>query len=100
MKNFLRYHCRKNTHNQLFLKEHVKFQIFPQIALLIAKQHGCTLQKPNQGLVKQEEIKMAKSSSNSGSRGPSSHPGPGGNWPSTTGKPSGDGRGKGPSKGK
>lgn len=29
----------------------------------------------------------------------SSHPGPGGNWPSTTGNPSGGGRGNGPSKG-
>ncbi|MCR9849646.1 hypothetical protein OH458_11780 [Vibrio sp. MarTm2] len=28
-----------------------------------------------------------------GSRGPSSHPGPGGNWPSTTGNKSGGGRG-------
>lgn len=28
-----------------------------------------------------------------GTRGPSTHPGPGGNWPSTTGKPSGGGRG-------
>lgn len=27
------------------------------------------------------------------SRGPSSHSGPGGNWPSTTGNPSGGGRG-------
>lgn len=26
-------------------------------------------------------------------RGQSTHPGPGGNWPSTTGKPSGGGRG-------
>lgn len=29
----------------------------------------------------------------SAARGPSSHPGPGGNWPSTTGNPSGGGRG-------
>jgi hypothetical protein len=43
---------------------------------------------------------MAKSSSNNGGRGPSSHPGPGGNWPSTTGNPSGGGRGHGPAKGK
>lgn len=28
-----------------------------------------------------------------GNRGSSSHPGPGGNWPSTTSKPSGRGRG-------
>ena len=28
-----------------------------------------------------------------GNRGPSSHPGPGGNWPSTTGNKSGSGRG-------
>jgi len=40
---------------------------------------------------------MSKSSSGSkggkGSygRGPSTHPGPGGNWPSTTGNPSGGG---------
>lgn len=26
-------------------------------------------------------------------RGPSTHPGPGGNWPATTGNPSGGGRG-------
>lgn len=47
-----------------------------------------------------EETLMAKSSSNNGGRGPSSHPGPGGNWPSTTGNPSGGGRGHGPAKGK
>lgn len=40
-----------------------------------------------------------KGSSSTGStRGSSSHPGPGGNWPSTTGKPSGGGRGNGPQK--
>ncbi len=34
-------------------------------------------------------------------RGPSSHPGPGGNWPSTTGGTSGGGRGNStPTKGK
>ncbi len=49
---------------------------------------------------------MAKSGSAKGggskgsSRGPSSHPGPGGNWPSTTGNQSGGGRGNAPSKGK
>lgn len=51
---------------------------------------------------------MAKSSSggksgggkSAGGRGPSSHPGPGGNWPSTTGNKSGRDRGNGPSKGK
>ena len=43
---------------------------------------------------------MAKSNSNSGGRGPSSHPSLGGNWPSTTGNPSGGGRGNGPVKGK
>ncbi|MBL4583178.1 MAG: hypothetical protein JKX83_01045 [Pseudomonadales bacterium] len=45
---------------------------------------------------------MSKSSStsNGGGRGPSSRPASGGNWPSTTGKPSGGGRGNGPSKGK
>lgn len=44
---------------------------------------------------------MAKSSSNSsGGRGPSSHPGPGGNWPSTSGRPSGGGRGNGAPKNK
>ncbi|MEK0161045.1 hypothetical protein WLQ65_18215 [Pseudoalteromonas piscicida] len=32
-------------------------------------------------------------------RGPSSHPGPGGNWPSTTGNKSGGGRGNAPAKG-
>lgn len=47
-----------------------------------------------------EEFIMAKSSTNSGGRGPSSHPGPGGNWPSTTGNTSGSGRGNGPAKGK
>jgi hypothetical protein len=35
-----------------------------------------------------------------GAKGPSSHPGPGGNWPSTTGNSSGGGRGNGPAKGK
>lgn len=39
---------------------------------------------------------MAKSKSG-GSRPPSSHPGPGGNWPSTTGRPSGRDRGNAPS---
>lgn len=44
---------------------------------------------------------MAKNNSgNKGSgRGQSSHQGSGGNWPSTTGKPSGGGRGNAPSKG-
>jgi len=42
---------------------------------------------------------MAKSSGGSkGGRGSSSHPGSGGNWPSTTGNPSGGGRGNAPSK--
>ncbi len=37
---------------------------------------------------------MAKSKSPSKStKRPSTHPDPGGNWPSTTGKPSGKGRG-------
>ena len=40
----------------------------------------------------------SSSTSTAGSRGPSSHPGPGGNWPSTTGKPSGGDRGNAPSK--
>lgn len=35
--------------------------------------------------------------SSGSSRGPSSHPGPGGNWPSTTGGVSGDNRGNAPS---
>ncbi|WP_256663417.1 hypothetical protein [Pseudomonas sp. C27(2019)] len=43
---------------------------------------------------------MAKSSSKSGGRGPSSHSGPGGNWPATTGNKSGGGRGNAPAKGK
>jgi len=43
---------------------------------------------------------MAKSNGNGKGRGPSNHPAPGGNWPSTTGKPSGGGRGNAPSKGK
>jgi hypothetical protein len=34
-----------------------------------------------------------------GDRGPSSHSGPGGNWPSTNGNPSGGGRGNGPAGG-
>jgi len=33
-------------------------------------------------------------------RGPSSKPGNGGHWPSTTGQPSGSGRGNAPPKGK
>lgn len=36
---------------------------------------------------------MTKSSGTKGGRGPSSHTGSGGNWPSSTGKPSGGGRG-------
>ncbi len=36
--------------------------------------------------------------SKGGNRGASSHPGPGGNWPSTTGRPSGKGRGVAPAK--
>lgn len=36
----------------------------------------------------------------SGGRSPSSQPGNGGNWPSTTGRPSGNGRGNGAHKGK
>lgn len=40
-----------------------------------------------------------KNSSKSGNR-PSSHPGPGGNWPSKTGGVSGKNRGNAPSKAK
>lgn len=36
---------------------------------------------------------MAKSNGNSKGRGPSTHRGPGGNWPSTTGNKSGGNRG-------
>lgn len=36
---------------------------------------------------------MAKSNGKSSGRGPSTHPGPGGNWPSTTGNKSGGNRG-------
>ncbi len=43
---------------------------------------------------------MTQPTSNSGNRGSSSHPGTGGNWPSTTGKPSGGGRGNATPKGK
>lgn len=32
-------------------------------------------------------------SKSKGGRGPSTHSGPGGNWPATTGRPSGKGRG-------
>lgn len=39
------------------------------------------------------------SQSSGNDRGPSSHPGAGGNWPSTTGNKSGGGRGNAPSKG-
>ena len=42
----------------------------------------------------------SSSSTSGSSRGSSSHSGQGGNWPSTTGKPSGGGRGNAPSKGK
>lgn len=38
--------------------------------------------------------------SKSSGRGPSSHPGPGGNWPSQTGNPSGGDRGNAPPKSK
>lgn len=40
---------------------------------------------------------MAKSTSKSSGRGPSSHSGPGGNWPSKTGGDSGKNRGNAPS---
>jgi hypothetical protein len=45
---------------------------------------------------------MSKNSGSKGSgRGTSSHPGPGGNWPSgSSGKPSGGGRGNSTPKGK
>ncbi len=44
---------------------------------------------------------MTKSnSSGNGGRGSSNQQGSGGNWPSTTGNPSGGGRGNGPTKGK
>lgn len=39
------------------------------------------------------KLMQSRSKCKSGGRGPSSHPGPGGNWPSTTGNPSGAGRG-------
>jgi hypothetical protein len=43
--------------------------------------------------------KGSKGSSGKGSSGKtSSHPGPGGNWPSTTGQPSGGRRGNGTSR--
>ena len=45
-------------------------------------------------------MKMTKSGSTKGGRSSSSHPNRGGNWPSTTGNPSGGGRGNGPAKGK
>ena len=38
-------------------------------------------------------------SNNNNSRPPSSHPGPGGNWPSTTGEKSGGNRGNAAPKG-
>ncbi len=44
--------------------------------------------------------KNSNQSQSSKGKGPSSHPAPGGNWPSTTGKPSGKGRGNAPTKGK
>lgn len=40
--------------------------------------------------------KSNNSTNNGGNRGPSSHPGPGGNWPSTTPNPSGGSRGNAP----
>jgi len=43
-----------------------------------------------------EDNDMAKGKN--GGRGPSSHPGPGGNWPSTTGNKSGGSRGNAPTK--
>lgn len=44
--------------------------------------------------------KSANGSGKSGSRSPATPSRPGGNWPSTTGRPSGGGRGNAPSKGK
>lgn len=41
---------------------------------------------------------MTKSSSKGSERGPSSQPGNGGNWPSTTGQKSGGNRGNAPSR--
>jgi len=51
-------------------------------------------------MAKSNNGQTGNSGAKSGGRGPSSHPGPGGNWPSTTGGKSGGGRGVGPSKGK
>jgi len=48
-----------------------------------------------------QTVVVLRGNSNSGSgRGSSSHPGPGGNWPSTTGKPSCGDRGNAKPKGK
>ena len=49
---------------------------------------------------KSGSTKGGQSGSGNTGRGPSSHPGPGGNWPSATGNKSGNDRGVAPPKGK
>lgn len=44
-------------------------------------------------------VTVSNNSKQSSGNGPSSHPGPGGNWPSKTGGKSGGGRGNAPVKG-
>lgn len=46
----------------------------------------------------QSNSQSNNSTSKSGNRGPSSHKGPGGNWPSTTPNKSGGNRGQAPAK--
>lgn len=55
----------------------------PSIIACIKAQEGLAMSNHGEG---------GKCGGGGGDRGPSSHPGPGGNWPSTTGNPSGGGR--------
>jgi len=81
-----------------FIRQFVKLHFFPPHASPTFASSNVNLPRPNNGSTKKEEIEMAKSSSSN--RGQSSHPGPGGNWPSTTGNPSGGNRGNATPKGK
>jgi hypothetical protein len=77
----------------------VKNKIFPPLALLIKFFTESTL-TPTHFRVRQKMRILIMANSKSSGRGPSSHPGPGGNWPSQTGNPSGGDRGNAPPKSK
>ncbi len=85
-------------YNVLNYIKKLKIPVFPPIALPTSIYMSRYLAPyPMSGEILKEQF-MSKSSSSG--RPSSSHPGPGGNWPSTTGRPSGGGRGNGPTKGK